>query len=94
VLSVPATGLIDEADKNYVDLEVVAQAMNKGAVAGTVSQQFKGHIVSETLAKLKTDGVLYRNFFDLPPGDYEVHFVVRDNLTGRIGSLIVPLAVF
>jgi VWFA-related protein len=94
VLKVPATGVIDEADKNYVDLEVVAQAMNKGAVAGTVSQQFKGNIVPETLAKLKTDGVLYRNFFELAPGDYQVHFVVRDNLSGRIGSLIVPLTVF
>ncbi len=94
LLRVPATGIIDEADKNYVDLEFVAQAMNKGAVAGTVSHQFKGNIVPETLVKLKTDGVLYRNFFDLGPGDYEVHFVVRDNLTGRIGSLVVPLTVF
>jgi VWFA-related protein len=93
-LSVPATRLIDEADKNYVDLEFVVQAMNKGAVAGTVSQQFKGHIVPETLAKLKTDGILYRHFLDLAPGDYKVHFVVRDNLTGRIGSLILPLTVF
>ena len=92
-LSVPATRLIDEADKNYVDLEFVAQAMNKGSVAATVSQQFKGNIVPETLAKLKTDGILYRHFLELPPGDYEVRFVVRDNLTGRIGSLIVPLTV-
>jgi VWFA-related protein len=93
VLRVPVTGLIDEADKNYVDLEFVAQAMNKGAAAGTVSQQFKGNIPLENLAKLKTDGVLYQNFFELAPGDYEVHFVVRDNLTGRIGSVIVPLTV-
>jgi VWFA-related protein len=92
-LSVPATKLIDEADKNYVDLEFVAQAMNNGVVAVTVSQQFKGNIVPETLAKLKTDGILYRHFLELAPGDYKVHFVVRDNLTGRIGSLIVPLTV-
>ncbi len=93
-LSIPATGLIDEADKNSVDLEFVAQAMNNSAVAATVSQQFKGNIVPETLAKLKTDGILYRHFLDLAPGDYKVHFVVRDNLTGRIGSLIVPLTVY
>ncbi|HLI63475.1 MAG TPA: VWA domain-containing protein, partial [Terriglobales bacterium] len=94
VLHVPATGVIDEADKNYIDLEFVAQAMSKGAVAGTVSKQFKGNIVPETLAQLKTHGVLYQNFFELAPGDYEVHFVVRDNLSGKIGSLIVPLTVF
>ena len=94
VLRVPANGLIDEADKNYVDLEFVSQATSKGAIAGTVSQVFKGTIVPETLAKLKRDGVVYRNFFDLAPGDYQVHFVVRDNLSGKVGSLIVPLTVF
>lgn len=93
VLRVPATGLIDEADKNYVDLEFVAQATRQGAVAATVSQPIKGMVVPETLAKLKTDGVLYHSVFDLAPGDYQVHFVVRDNLSGRIGSLIVPLTV-
>lgn len=94
VLRVPATGLIDEADKNYVDLEFVAQAISKDKVAGTVSKQFKGNIVPDTLAKLKSDGMVYQNFFDLAPGDYQVHFVVRDNLSGRIGSLVVPLTVY
>jgi hypothetical protein len=53
----------------------------------------KGLIVPETLAKLKADGIVYRNFLDLSPGDYQVRFVVRDNLSGKIGSVIVPLTV-
>lgn len=93
VLQVPVTGLIDEADKNRIDVEIVAQATNKGVSAGTLSQTMKGLIVPETLAKLKADGIVYRNFLDLSPGDYQVRFIVRDNLSGRIGSVIVPLTV-
>ena len=93
ILRVPEPGLVDEANQNYVDLDFVAQATKLGAIAGTVSQTFKGRVAPETLAKLKTDGVLYKNVIDLSPGNYQVHFVVRDNLSGRIGSLIVPLTV-
>ncbi|MFZ0313811.1 MAG: VWA domain-containing protein [Candidatus Korobacteraceae bacterium] len=93
VLQVPAAGLIDEADKNRIDVEIVAQATSKGVNASTLSQTMKGAIVPETLAKLKADGIVYRNFLDLAPGDYQVRFVVRDNQSGKIGSVIVPLTV-
>ncbi len=93
VLHVPATDLIDEKNQSRIDAEFVAQATSKGVPARTVSQTLKGQIVPDTLAKLKTDGVLYQNSIELSPGDYEVRFVVRDNLTGKIGSVIVPLTV-
>jgi len=91
VLHVPAGNVIDEGNQNRVDMEIVAQATNKGVPARTVTQTIKGLIVPDTLAKLKTDGVIYNNYLELPPGDYEVRFVVRDNLTGKLGSVIVPL---
>ena len=93
VLHVPAANVVDEADKNRVDVEFVAQATNNGVPAGTVSQTVKGMIVPDTLAKLKADGIIYNNFLSLSPGDYQVRFVVRDNLNGKIGSVIVPLTV-
>jgi VWFA-related protein len=94
VLHVPAEQLINESAGSHIDVEFVAQATTKGAAAGAVSQTLKGLIIPETLAKLKTDGVLYRNSLSLPPGDYQVRFVVRDNLSGKIGSVIVPLTVY
>jgi len=93
VLHVPATNLLDEADQNRIDVEFVAQATNNGVPAGTVSQTLKGAIRPDTLAKLKADGVVYNNVLNLSPGDYQVRFVVRDNLNGKIGSVIVPLTV-
>lgn len=93
VLHVPANNVLDEADHNRVDMEFVAQATNNGVPAGTVSQTIKGVIRPDTLAKLMSDGVIYNNFLSLSPGDYQIRFVVRDNLNGKIGSVIVPLTV-
>jgi hypothetical protein len=93
VLHVPATNVVDEADKNRVDVEFVAQATSNGVPAGSVSQTIKGLIVPDTLAKLKADGIVYNNVLSLAPGDYQVRFVVRDNLNGKIGSVFVPLTV-
>jgi VWFA-related protein len=93
VLQVPAAELVEEGDRNRIDSEFLAQATSKGAVAGNASQASKGFIVPDTLAQLKKDGVVYRNFLDLAPGTYRVRFVVRNNLNGKIGSVIVPLTV-
>lgn len=41
--------MIDEADKNEVDLEFVAQAMSRGLAAATVSQSIKGMVVPDTV---------------------------------------------
>ncbi len=92
-LQVPAADLINEVDRNHFDVEFVAQAANKGVIAGTVGQTIKGAVRPDALAKLKAEGIFYRNAFDLPPGSYQVRFIVRDNLSGRIGSVIVPLVV-
>ena len=92
-LQVPATDLINEADKNRYDLEFFAQATNQGAPAGSAGQSIKGAVRPDALAKLKADGIFYTNALELPPGKYQVRFVVRDNLSGRLGSVIVPLTV-
>jgi VWFA-related protein len=93
VLHVPASSLLLESDKSMIDAEFVAQATSKGVSMGTVSQTLKGVIVPNTLAKLKSDGVVYNNVLELAPGSYQVRFIVRDNLNGKIGSVIVPLTV-
>jgi VWFA-related protein len=93
VLQMPANDLIDEADRNRFDMEIVARATKKGAIANTVGQTVRGVLPPDALAKIKAEGIIYRNSIDLAPGDYQVRFIVRDNLNGRIGSLIVPLTV-
>jgi VWFA-related protein len=89
----PATGVIDERDKNRFDIDFVAQATKTGTPVGNAGQTIKGTVPSAALDKIKADGILYQNALELPAGNYQVRFVVRDNLSGRIGSVSAPLTV-
>jgi len=92
-LHLPAVGIIDEADKNRFDVDFIAQATLNGAPVGSAGQTTKGTIPAAGLAKIKADGIFYQNALELPPGSYDVRFVVRDNLKGRIGSVTAPITV-
>ncbi len=92
-LRLPATNVIDEGDKNRFDVDFIAQATKSGKPAGQAGQTVKGIVPASALDKIKAEGIFYRNALELPPGDYRVRFVVRDNLSGRIGSVSVPLTV-
>jgi VWFA-related protein len=92
-LNLPASGVIDEANKNRFDVDFVAQATLNGTPAGNAGQTVKGTIPAAGLAKIKAEGIFYQNVLELPPGTYDVRFVVRDNLSGRIGSVTAPLTV-
>jgi VWFA-related protein len=89
----PATTVIDEADKNRFDVDFIAQATKSGAPAGNAGQTIKGTIPAASLPKIKSEGIFYKSALDLPPGNYQVRFVVRDNLHGKIGSVSAPLVV-
>jgi VWFA-related protein len=92
-LRLPATSVIEETDQNRFDVDFIAQATKQGAPAGHAGQTIKGAVPASALDKIKAEGIFYRNSLDLPPGEYDVRFVVRDNLTGKIGSVSAPLKV-
>lgn len=50
-------------------------------------------IAPDKLATLHTDGVGFTDALELPPGQYSVRVVIRDNMTGKIGSVTAPLTV-
>jgi VWFA-related protein len=62
-------------------------------VADKVSEDVKGNLTPENVASLRSRGILYNNTLELAPGQYSVRFVVRDNLSGRLGSMSVPVTV-
>jgi hypothetical protein len=43
--------------------------------------------------KIRANGIDYRNQVELPLGKYKVRVVVRDNLTGRTGSLSATIEI-
>jgi VWFA-related protein len=89
----PATSVIDEGDNNRFDVDFIVQATKSGTPAGHDGQTFKGTIPDAALPKIKAQGIFYKHALELPAGDYQVRFVVRDNLSGRIGSVSAPLTV-
>ncbi|HYU46524.1 MAG TPA: hypothetical protein VEK84_10150, partial [Terriglobales bacterium] len=58
-----------------------------------VGQKVDLHPAGERLATIREKGIAYRGALDLAPGEYTVRFVVRDDLSGRVGSVAAPLKV-
>ena len=48
---------------------------------------FKSKVSAEGKTQLRESGLTYRNQFELASGQYGVRFAIRDNATGRIGSV-------
>ena len=47
----------------------------------------------EVLAKIREKGIGCRSALDLAVGEYTVRIVIRDERSGRIGSVLAPLKV-
>ncbi len=87
------TGVLNEAIRS-VDLVIVAVAKDaKGATVGKLNEGAGGQFPPEAVAQIKELGFQLKRSIEVTPGDLNIHFVIRDNQTGRIGSLIVPLKV-
>ncbi len=58
----------------------------KGAVAATVRDSIKIQLRDEKAGQLGSRSLVYDTGFTLPPGSYTMRMVVRENLTGKLGS--------
>jgi hypothetical protein len=94
-LEVERNGIdVDNSDQNHMSFEVLAVARKPtGETAAQTSQTVDGHLKPETVAKIQASGITYRNQLEVEPGEYSVRFVVRDIISGRIGTVSAPLEV-
>jgi len=94
-IAVPNNGIIiDEVAQNRFSIELAAVVTDaKGNNAGKFEQPLQGNIKPESMAVVKAQGISYRNMMELSPGQYTVKMMVRDNLSGKIGSVSAPLKV-
>ena len=87
-------GLIDESDGNHLNLEIFVRAQAPdGTTVAHLGQEMEGRLTSAVVEKAKQEGIRYENQLELPPGEYTVRFVVRDKLTGHIGSVTSAVKV-
>jgi len=91
----PAGSLsFDPGGRDQLNFDFAAVAFDKnGKEAGHATLNFTKPVPAEQLASVRANGVGFRNALELTPGKYTVRFVVRDNVTGRIGSVTAPLTV-
>jgi hypothetical protein len=75
------------------DFVALAKTPEGKTVDRPVGQKVEAHLTAEKLSAVRQNGIAYSGALDLAPGEYTVRFVVRDDLSGRIGSVAAPLKV-
>jgi VWFA-related protein len=94
VLLPPNSIEIDAENQNHMNFQIVVVPRDAELrpIAG-VDQTVDGRLKPETVAKLNAQGLVFRYHVAIPPGEYSLKFVVRDNIGGRVGSVSAPVTV-
>jgi hypothetical protein len=93
IVSVPGDQISIDDKNHALNMEFVAAVTGPtGNREDQVAQHVTMGLKPEAVTQLRSDGLNYDNKLLLPPGKYTVHFVVRDNLTGRTGSVVTSVA--
>jgi len=84
-------GLVD-AEHNVVDLDFLAVTNGATEESSAKSMRnFHKQLSSEDVQQIVANGLTYIGDLQIKNGDYAVHVVVRDNVSGRLGSLTAPV---
>jgi VWFA-related protein len=90
----PGSLSFDPSGQDLLNFDFAAVAFDKnGKEVAQAAQNFSKPVPETQLASVRANGVGFRNSLELSPGTYTVRFVVRDNVTGKIGSVTAPLTV-
>jgi VWFA-related protein len=89
----PSALTLGENNLLNFDCLVTAYGNKDGKAVQRLEKTVRGNISADRVPKFQTQGVGFRNELDLAPGEYIVRFVVRDDVTGRLGSVSAPLSV-
>jgi VWFA-related protein len=90
----PDSGVIDAA-RSEVDLQIAVRAvpLAGGDSGRTATFTAGGKLQPDALQQISKQGLVVNNALELPPGQYQIKIVVHDNLSGKMGSVTVPLDV-
>ncbi|MGH9589814.1 MAG: VWA domain-containing protein [Terracidiphilus sp.] len=79
-------------DKDKATLDIIGQVIDEvKRPVGEIRQTVKLNLDPSLKARQKN--IEYTTSFNLPPGKYEVKFVVRENETGRMGSFVADITL-
>jgi VWFA-related protein len=84
-------------DQNQLNFEFAlaayADKSKDGKPTLTQGKTINPTLTPQRLATLRTDDIGFTDALELAPGQYSVRVVIRDNVTGKVGSVTAPLTV-
>jgi VWFA-related protein len=99
ILHMPAGGVSIEASngQNRLNFDFAAAAYINNSKTGkpaiTTDKTVTAPVPDAQMKSLLANGIDMKNALELGPGQYTVRVVIRDNVTGKIGSVTSPLTV-
>jgi hypothetical protein len=88
----PKAASVDDSDSNHLHVDIAYAVWNAtGQDAAHKGTSYDLKLNPTQLEAINTQGLGYGDTLELPPGNYRLRVVVRDNLTGQIGSVQAPL---
>lgn len=93
-LRIPAGADLISSGGSRLNLDIAAVARKRdGALAGQFAQHMETKLSADAAEMIRSKGLLYKHTLEVPRGVYMVRFVVRDNVSGRMGSISTVLSV-
>ena len=90
----PKSATVDNADNNHLHVDIAyAVWTSTGQDAAHKGTSYDLNLNPAQLQTIETQGLGYGDTIELSPGVYHLRLVVRDDLTGQIGSVQAPLEV-
>ncbi len=90
----PSTIAAMQGMDNKFEMELITVATTtKDSKMDTVSEVVGKNLPAEAIAAINKQGISYKNKLKLAPGEYTVHFMVRNTANNVIGSVVAPLTV-
>lgn len=90
----PKSVTVDGDSNNHMNVEIAyALRTQQGKDAGHKGVSYNLNLNPQQLAAIQTSGVSYNDTVELVPGTYNLTLVVRDNLSGRVGSVQAPVEI-
>jgi VWFA-related protein len=93
IVEVPGDRLLVSHDAKQMNVDIFVYAIDKQGQTRDYLVQPVGLDLSKTEQILARGGIKYYGALNLPPGDYTLRTLVRNNETGRFGVTITPLKV-
>ena len=99
LVHMPADDLTIESrnGQNHLNFDFAAAAYltngKNGKATKTVGKAVNTTVPDTQMASLRASGIDMKNALELGPGNYVVRVVIRDNVTGKIGSVTASLTV-